>query len=146
MDDFWTDAGRALRRAAEDPSDPLKAVALRWERLAATADRVVEAGARAARERGAFSSSLMGCREIQESLASLVAGAGLVRLGACRLCGLLERGERDLAGLESERFDVRAGELAEEVRAVASALLGETWVHATLDADGGPPADERTRR
>ena len=146
MDAFWAEAGRALRRAAEDPSDPLKAVALRWERLAATADRVVEAGARAARERGAFSSSLMGCREVQESLASLVAGADLVRLGACRLCCLLERGERDRACLESERFDIRAGELAEEVRAVASALLGEPWVHATLDADGGPSADERTRR
>lgn len=146
MDAFWTEAGRALRRAAEDRSDPLKAVALRWERLAATADRVVEAGARAARERGAFSSSLMGCREVQESLASLVAGADLIRLGACRLCSLLERGERDRACLESERFDVRAGELAEEVRAVASALLGEPRDHATLDPDGGPSADERTRR
>jgi hypothetical protein len=88
----------------------------------------------------------MGCREVQESLASLVAGADLVRLGACRLCCLLERGERDRACLESERFDVRAGELAEEVRAVASALLGEPWGHAALDADGGPSADERTRR
>lgn len=145
MDAFWTEAGRALRRAAEDRSDPLKAVALRWERLAATADRVVEAGARAARERGAYSSSLMGCREVQESLASLVAGADLVRLGACRLCRLLERGERDRAVLESERFDVRAGELAEEVRAVAVALLGEPWVHAYLDADGGLSAGERTR-
>lgn len=145
MDAFWTDAERALRRAAEDPSDPLKAVALRGERLAATADRVVEAGARAARERGAFSSSLMGCREVQESLASLVAGADLVRLGACRLCCLLERGERDRAGLESKSLDVRAGALAEEARAVASALLGEPWAQATLDADGGPSADERTR-
>jgi|GEM_PF-923124 len=133
------------RRPAAVPLDPLEETLLRWGRLAGTAAHVVEAGARAARERGAFSSSLMGCREVQESLAGLVAGADLVRLGACRLCRLLERGQRERAVLESERLDVRALELAEEVRAVAAALLGESWVQATLDADGGPSADERTR-
>jgi len=69
-------------RAAAAPLDPLEGSVLRLGRLAGTAAHVLEAGVRAAREQGAFSSSLMGCREVQESLAGLLTGAGLVRLGA----------------------------------------------------------------
>jgi hypothetical protein len=144
VDALREDLRQALRRAAEDPADPLKAVALRWGGLAGTADIVVEAGARAARERGDFSSSLMGCREVQESLAGLIARAELVRFGAGRMCLLLERGERDRAALESAPLDARAGELAAATRAVALSLLGEAWVRTHLDAGGGPSADERT--
>jgi hypothetical protein len=142
---FRDNLEQALRRAAEDPTDPLKAVALRWGGLAGTADLVVEAGARAARERGDFSSSLMGCREVQERLAGLIAGAELVRLNAGRISLLLERSERDRAALEAAPLDARAGELAAATRAVALSLLGEAWVRTHLDEGGGPSADERTR-
>jgi hypothetical protein len=90
--------------------------------------RRVEAGARAARERGSFSSSLMGCREVQESLAGLVSGAGLVHFATCRLCRLLEKGERDRAGRESALLEARAQTLAGDIRAVALSLLGQSWV------------------
>ena len=142
---FEAELEQALRRAAEDPTDPLKAIVLRWGALAGAADLVVEAGARAARERGDFASSLMGCREVQESLAALVGRAGLVRLGAGRIGLLLERGERERAALESGRFDSQASALAEAVRAAALALLGADWVGAHLDTVGGAAAGERTR-
>jgi len=145
VDSLRDDLDRALVRAAADPTDPLNALALRWGSLAGTADAVVEAGARAARERGDFASSLMGCREVQESLAGLIARAELVRFGARRMCLLLERGERDRAALEAVPLESRAGELASATRAVALALLGEDWVRTNLDRDGGSSADERTR-
>jgi hypothetical protein len=114
--------------------------------VAVAAARVFEAGVGAARERGAFASSLMGCREIQESLAGLVAGAELVRLGTCRICRLLERGERDMAEAESARLRGRAVRLAREVRSVALSLLGTPWVEANLPADDPVSDDERKRR
>jgi hypothetical protein len=135
---------QAFRRAAEDPTDPLKAIVLRWGGLAGAADLVVEAGARAARERGDFESCLMRCREVQESLAALVSRADLVRLGAGRISLLLERGDRERAALESGRIDAQASGLAAAVRTAALALLGEAWVGTHLDADGAPSAGERT--
>lgn len=144
MSAFRDDLERALGQAAADPTDPLSAIALRWGALAGTADAVLEAGARAARERGDFASSLMGCREVQESLAGLIARAELVRFGARRMGLLLERGERDRAALEAVPLEARAGELASATRAVALALLGEAWVRTHLDRDGGWAANERT--
>jgi hypothetical protein len=85
----------------------------------------------------------MGCREVQESLAGLLTGADLVRLGACRLCRLLEKGERERASRESAGLDGPAAELEAGIRSVARALLGGAWVEAKLAFDG-PPVDERT--
>lgn len=132
-------------RAAAAPLGPLEELACRLGRLAGSAIHVLEAGARAAREQGSFSSSLMGCREIQERLAGLVAGAGLVRFGACRLCRLLERGENGRAVRESGRLEALAASLFADVRSAARSLLGETWAAANFPADDGPSADERTR-
>jgi len=131
-------------RAATAPVDPLEERTCRLGWLAGAAAHVVEAGARAARERGSFSSSLMGCREVQESLAGLVSGGGLVRFATCRLCRLLERGERDRAGRESARLEAMALAFAADVRTVALSLLGERWVEANLPADGPPLGEERT--
>jgi hypothetical protein len=131
--------------SADPPPDPLESRACRLARLAGTAAHVVEAGARAARERGSFSSSLMGCREVQESLAGLVSGAGLVHFATCRLCRHLETGERDRAGRESALLEARAQTLAGDIRAVALSLLGESWVEANLPADDPPSDQERTR-
>ena len=130
-------------RTAAAPLDPLEGSVLRLGCLAGTAAHVLEAGVRAAREQGAFTSSLMGCREVQESLAGLLTGAGLVRLGACRLCRLLEKGERDRASRESSGLDGPAAELEAGIRSVARALLGGAWVAANLAFDG-TPVDERT--
>ena len=132
-------------RAASGPFGPLEASLCQMGRLAGTAAHVLEAGVRAARERGAFSSSLMGCRDVQESLAGLVSEADLVRLGACRLCRLLERGENERAGRESAGFDILGRALDSRIRAVALSLLGQSWVEANLPAEALSSDDERTR-
>ena len=103
--------------------------------LAGTASCVLDAGSQAARERGDFSSSLMGCREVQESLAGLASGAELLRLGTCRLCRLLERGERDRADAEAARLLAGAGVIARNIKAVALSLLGEPWIAENLPGE-----------
>lgn len=113
--------------------------------LAGAAAHVLEAGTRAARERGDFASSLMGCREVQDRLAGLASAGELLRLGTCRLCRLLERGERDRAGTESARLLEAARALGGDVRAVALALLGPVWTEANLPPDGTISTDERTK-
>ena len=123
---------------AAAPLDPVEEMACRLGRLAGTAAHVLESGAGAARERGSFSSNLMGCREVQESLACLVSGAAIMRLGSCRLCRLLERGERERAGRESTVLDGWARALAADVRSAARLLLGDPWVEANIPADGRP--------
>lgn len=130
--------------APAGPIGPAAAAVLRSSRLAGTAAHVLEAGLRAARERGAFASSLMGCRDVQESLAGLVAGAELMRLGACRLCRLLDRREEARAEAEAVRLLAGARALAGDVRAVAISLLGPAWVTEHLPEDDPVPADERT--
>ncbi len=125
------------------PADPLEDLACRLGRSAGTAAHVAEAGTRAARERGAFSSSLMGCREVQESLAGLVSGAGLVRFGACRLCRLIERGERGRADREAAGLEALARALAADTRSVAHSLLGDAWAEAHIPADDFPTPGER---
>jgi hypothetical protein len=138
--------GRGLSVSGAGPGPaggPVEAV-LALARLAGTAAHVVEAGAKAARERGAFSSSLMGCREVQESLAGLVSGAELLRFGACRLCRLLDRGDGDRVVAESVRFLDGAKALAGDVRAVALSLLGAPWVAENLAGDDLFVAHERT--
>jgi hypothetical protein len=146
----WHDPGLgrrlAGRREGPDPRDPVVEGVLDCALVAGVAGHVFEAGARAARERGAFSSSLMGCREVQEKLARLASGAAIVRLGTCRLCRLLERGDRTRAGEEIAPLLVAAAALAADVRAVATALLGTSWVAAHLIPDGLPPGTERTKR
>ncbi|HMA53766.1 MAG TPA: hypothetical protein VKT17_04865, partial [Acidobacteriota bacterium] len=130
--------------AAVAAPDPVAKTACRLGRAAGAAAHVLEAGALAARERGYYSSSLMDFREVQERLAGLIAGAGLARLGACRLCRLLERGEADRAALESGALGARAAALEAEVRSVAGTLLGQSWVDARLPADEDPTTSERT--
>jgi len=133
-------------RAASEPLGRIEGRLCLIGRLAGTAAHVIETGTRAARERGAFASSLMGCREIQESLAGLVAGAELLRLGTCRVCRLLDRGERARAEAESALLHGRAVVLARDVRAVALSLLGERWAEANLPADDRPSGSERKKR
>jgi hypothetical protein len=86
----------------------------------------------------------MDFREVQERLAGLVSGAELARLGACRLCRLLERGKTERASLESGAFSARAAALEAEVRSVAGSLLGSSWAADRLPADEAPTANERT--
>lgn len=131
-------------RASSGPLDPIEERLLRFGQLAGTATHVLEAGAKAAREQGAFASSLMGCREVQEGLAGLVAGTELVRLGICRICRLLDRAERDRAEAESARLQSRALALASDVLSVARTLLGGPWIEANLPADDPPLDNERT--
>lgn len=116
---------------------------LRSAGLAGTAACVFEAASAAARERGFFASSLMGFREVQESLAGLYTEAEALRLGACRVCSLLERGERDRGEAESLQLQEKARALARYARAVALKLLGEAWVSENLPGDGSPDAEER---
>jgi hypothetical protein len=141
-------SGRAMGQppGGAVPSGPAATAVLDCSRLAGMAAHVLAAGIRAARDRGAFSSSLMGCREIQESLAALVSGAELMRLGACRLCRLLDRSEGERAEAEALRLLAVARALAGEVRAVACSLLGTAWVAENLPEEDIPPPDERTTR
>lgn len=119
---------------------------LRSAGLAGTAACVFEAASAAARESGFFASSLMGFREVQESLACLYTGAEALRLGACRVCSLLERGERGGGEAESLRLHAKARALARDARAVALKLLGEAWVRENLPGDGSPEAEERIEK
>ncbi len=118
--------------SSPDSSDPLGVRLLGFARQAGTAAHVLEAGARAARERGLFASSLMGCREVQEGLAGLASNAELLRLGTCRVLRLIERGDRERAGEESVLMAGRASALEGSTRAVALSLLGRAWVEARL--------------
>lgn len=136
--------GLLARLAAARPLEPAELTACSLGRLAGTADHVFEAGTRAARERGFYSSILMDFREVQERLAGLVSGAELARLGACRLCRLLERGDRDRAGRESEALRARAAGLDAEIRSVAAFLLGPDGAGTLPPLGGYPASDERT--
>jgi hypothetical protein len=107
----------------------------RLARIVGTAAFVFEAGAREARGRGFFESSLMSCRERQEGLAGLASGVEILRLGACRLCHLLARGERDRGEAESVPLYEKALALGREARSVALSLLGEVWTRDNLAED-----------
>ena len=130
-------------RRAGASLDPVEETACRLGRAAGAAAHILAAGALAARERGFYSSSLMAFREVQERLAGLLSGAALARLGACRLCRLLERGETERAALESGALGARAAALEAEARSVAGSLLGSSWVDARLPSDEVPTANER---
>lgn len=132
-------------RRGESPLDPAEETACRLGRLAGTAAFVLEAGANTAREQGYYSSSLMDFRQVQERLAGLVSGAELARLGACRLCRLIERGETERAFFESKALQARAASLEAAIRSVAGSVLGPSWVAALLPSGAGPTPDERTR-
>ncbi len=118
----------------------------RLARIVGTAAHVFEAGARAARDGGYFASSLMGCRELQEGLAGLASGVEILRLGACRICHLLERGERDMGEKELALLYEKALDLDREVRSMALGLLGEIWTRNFLPWDGSSSEHERSRR
>jgi hypothetical protein len=137
--------GLMSRRDASRTADPVGDRLCAFARLAGAAEYVLEAGARSARERGAFASSLMGCREVQESLAGIAWGAELLRLGTCRVLRLLDRGEPDRAEAESARLLDRAAALARDARSVALALLGEAWAGARLAGEEPSPTEERKR-
>ena len=117
----------------------------RLARIVGTAAHVFEAGAQEARDRGFFETSLMGCREIQEGLAGLASGVEILRLGACRLCHLLERGERDRGEAESVHLYEKALALGREARSVALGLLGEAWTRDNLPGDEFSSEYERNR-
>jgi len=120
--------------SGEAESSPEKRL-FRLARIVGTAGYVFEAGVREARDRGFFESSLMGCRELQEGLAGLASGVEILRLGACRLCYLLARGERDRGEAESVLLYEKALALGREARSVALGLLGEAWTRDNLPGD-----------
>lgn len=138
--------GLGLAREARARTDPDAIAAAILDRawLAGAAAHVLEAGVSAARERGDFASSLMGCREVQDRLGGLASAVDLLRLGTCRLCRLVERGERDRAGSESARLLEAARALGGDARAVALSLLGPAWLQANWPEDGPTSNDERT--
>ena len=115
----------------------------RLARIAGTAARVFEAGVREARNRGVFESSLMGCRELQETLAGLASGVELLRLGACRICHLLDRGERDRGEAELAPLYEKALALGREAGSAALGLLGEVWTRDNFPGDEFPSEHER---
>ncbi len=137
--------GLLPRPTGSRKADPVGDRLCAFARLAGAADHVLEAGTRSARERGAFASSLMGCREVQESLAGIAWGAELLRLGTCRVLRLLDKGETDRAEAESVRLLDRAAALARDTRSVAQALLGEAWAGSRLAGEEPPPNKERKR-
>ena len=117
--------------AGRSPEERLFRLAL----IVGTAAHVFEAGAQEARDRGFFESSLMGCRELQEGLAGLACRVEILRLGACRICHLLERGERDRGEAESVSLYEKGLALVREARSVALGLLGEVWTRDNLQGD-----------
>jgi len=137
--------GLPTRRTGSRTADPVGDRLCAFARLAGAAEYVLEAGARSARERGAFASSLMGCREVQESLAAIAWSAELLRLGTCRVLRLLDRGEPDRAEAESGRLLDRAAALSRDTRSVALALLGDDWAGARLAGEDPSPTEERKR-
>jgi hypothetical protein len=123
------------RAAAAPPPGPTERLLCHSSWLAGAADHVSEAGIQAARGRGAFASSLLGCRAVQESLASLVSRSELLRLGTYRICRLLDRGERDRADSESAWVQAQALALGRAVLDLARSLFGEAWATAHLPED-----------
>jgi len=117
----------------------------RLARQAGTAAHVFEAGVLAAREKGLFASSLMGFREVQESLAGLVSGVETLRLGACRVCHLLDHGERERGEAESIPLYAKGLTLLRDARSLALGLLGEAWTKDNLPEDESPSENERNR-
>lgn len=133
------------RWLAGEVGNSSEAKLFRIARIAGTAARVFEAGAREAREKGVFESSLMGCRELQETLAGLASGVEILRLGACRLCHLLARGERDRGEAELTRLYEKALALGRDAGSVALGLLGEAWTRDNLVGDEFLSEHERNR-
>jgi alkylation response protein AidB-like acyl-CoA dehydrogenase len=111
--------------------------------IAGTAAHVFKAAARMARDKGLFASSLMGFREIQESLAGLASGVELLRLGACRVCRLLDQGRRDRGEAESALLYTQAMALLRDARSVAAGLLGAAWLTDNIPGDEPPSPNER---
>ena len=137
--------GLLSRHIGPQAADPVGDRLCAFARLTGAADHVLEAGARSARERGAFASNLMGCREVQESLAGIAWGAELLRLGTCRVLRLIDRGEPGGAEAESARLLDRAAALARDTRSVALALLGDAWAGARLAEEESSQTEERKR-
>jgi len=132
------------RRSLGEP-DGLEIKLLELAVSAGTAAHILEAGARAARARGLFASSLMGFRDAQERLAGLAVGAELLRLGALRVCRLAGRGEAERSETEVEPLLARSRVLRDEALSVARDLLGEGWTRDRIPEFPRPPVDERTR-
>jgi hypothetical protein len=137
--------GRALLRwrASEALGDPVEDRLCRLASIAGTAAYVFEAGTRTARYNGLFASSLMGFREIQESLAGLACGVELLRLGTCRVCRLLDQGRRDLGETESALLHAKALTLLRDARSVAVGLLGAAWLKKNIPRDESSSPNER---
>lgn len=136
---------RGFSRGPEGPAED-RLCHLAW--MTGTAAHVFEVGARAARAKGLFASSLMGCRELQEGLAGLSCGVEILRLGICRVCHLLDKGERERGELESILLLEKAGALLHDARSLAAGLLGDAWIRDNIDGDeyGSPSLNERNGR
>lgn len=132
---------RLSGEAASSPEERL----FRLARIIGTAAHIFEAGALAARDKGLFASSLMGFREVQESLAGLVSGVETLRLGACRVCHLLDHGERERGGAESIQLYDKALTLERDALSLALGLLGEAWTKDNIPEDESPSEHERNR-
>lgn len=133
------------RRTAADARGPHDKKLLRLAGMAGAAFHVFDAGTRAARARGLFSSSLMAFRDVQERLAGLYTGAELLRLGTIRACRLAGRGDPERAEAELGPLLEKGRSLVHEARSFALDLLGEDWTRDHLPEDEPPPANERTQ-
>jgi hypothetical protein len=87
----------------------------------------------------------MACRELQEDLAGLASGVEILRLGACRLCHLLDRGERGRGEAELTGLYEKALALGRETGSVALGLLGEAWTRDNLSGQEFSSEHERNQ-
>ena len=87
----------------------------------------------------------MGFRDVQENLAGLISGVETMRLGVCRVCHLLDHGERERAGAESIQLYDKALTLERDALSLALGLLGEAWTKENLPEDESPSENERNR-
>lgn len=131
------------RKIAGDTSGPQGENLLRLAAMAGAAVHAFDAGVRAARARGIFSSSLMGFRDVQERLAGLLAGAELLRLGTLRASRLVARGDAERAAAELGPVLEQGRSLVLAARSLGLELLGEDWTREHLPEDGPPGSNER---
>ena len=101
---------------------------------------VLEACARAARDKGMFESVLMEAGRLQQALADFAAGLEAVRFETYRSLLLVEKGEKEQGGDELERAAARAAGLRDEILRLAAGLLGEDWLRDRLPPR---PAEDR---
>jgi hypothetical protein len=104
-----------------------------------TAAAILDVCLRAAREKGLFDSTLMDHQKAQLTLGELLSGLEAARLQTYRALRLIDHGDKLRGEEELGRASGLADKIQGEARALASALLGESWVAERI------PENERSR-